>query len=243
MVILVINEDKFEGEEELVKQLKVKFTNIKTIVKNINKKNTNVILGSKNETIYGDGYIYDKLDGYIFKISPMSFYQVNPIQTEKLYNLAIQKAELTGSETVFDLYCGIGTIGIFAAKHAKEVYGIEIVPEAIKDAKQNAKLNDLHNMQFFAGDVEELLFDLIDNKKIRPDVVFVDPPRKGLDGKTINNIIKVSPKRVVYISCNPATLVRDLKLLEDNYEILEIQPVDMFPFSNHIESIAVLKLK
>lgn len=243
MCILVINAEGFKEEEDLVKKLKTKFTNIKTIVKNINKRNTNVILGGKNVTLYGDGYIYDKLDEFKFKISPMSFYQVNPTQTEKLYNLAIEKAELTGKETVFDLYCGIGTIGIFAAKHAKEVYGIEIIEDAIKDAKQNAKMNDIHNMHFYEGDVEELLFDLIDNKKIIPDVIIVDPPRKGLDGKTINNIMKVAPDRVIYISCNPATLVRDLKLLEDTYEIKEIQPVDMFPFSNHVENVTLLMRK
>ncbi len=243
MCILVINADRFKEEEDLVKKLKIKFTNIKTIVKNINKRNTNVILGSKNVILFGDGYIYDKLDEFKFKISPMSFYQVNPIQTEKLYNLAIEKAKLTGKEVVFDLYCGIGTIGIFAAKHAKQVYGIEIVEEAIKDAKQNAKINDVENINFFAGDVEELLFDLIDNKKIKPDVIIVDPPRKGLDGKSINNIVRVLPKKVIYISCNPATLVRDLKLLEDTYEIKEIQPVDMFPFTSHVECVAVLQLK
>lgn len=231
MCILVLNADGFKEENDLVNKLKTKFTNIKTIVKNINKKNTNVILGSKNVVLYGDGYIFDKLDEFKFKISPMSFYQINPVQTEKLYKIAIEKAELNPNEIVFDLYCGIGTIGIFAAKHAKQVYGIEIVEDAVKDAKQNAKINNIDNISFFAGDVEELLFDLIDNKKIIPDVIIVDPPRKGLDGKSINNIIRVAPKKVIYISCNPATLVRDLHLLEDKYDIKEIQPVDMFPFT------------
>lgn len=231
MCILVLNADGFKEENDLVNKLKTKFTNIKTIVKNINKKNTNVILGSKNVVLYGNGYIFDKLDEFKFKISPMSFYQINPVQTEKLYKIAIEKAELNPNEIVFDLYCGIGTIGIFAAKHAKQVYGIEIVEEAVKDAKQNAKINNIDNISFFAGDVEELLFDLIDNKKIVPDVIIVDPPRKGLDGKSINNIIRVAPKKVIYISCNPATLVRDLHLLEDKYDIKEIQPVDMFPFT------------
>ena len=231
MCILVLNADGFKEENDLVNKLKTKFTNIKTIVKNINKKNTNVILGSKNVVLYGNGYIFDKLDEFKFKISPMSFYQINPVQTEKLYKMAIEKAELNPNEIVFDLYCGIGTIGIFAAKHAKQVYGIEIVEDAVKDAKQNAKINNIDNISFFAGDVEELLFDLIDNKKIVPDVIIVDPPRKGLDGKSINNIIRVAPKKVIYISCNPATLVRDLHLLEDKYDIKEIQPVDMFPFT------------
>ena len=231
MCILVLNADGFKEENDLVNKLKTKFTNIKTIVKNINKKNTNVILGSKNVVLYGNGYIFDKLDEFKFKISPMSFYQINPVQTEKLYKIAIEKAELNPNEIVFDLYCGIGTIGTFAAKHAKQVYGIEIVEEAVKDAKQNAQINNIDNISFFAGDVEELLFDLIDNKKIVPDVIIVDPPRKGLDGKSINNIIRVAPKKVIYISCNPATLVRDLHLLEDKYDIKEIQPVDMFPFT------------
>lgn len=231
MCILVLNADGFKEENDLVNKLKTKFTNIKTIVKNINKKNTNVILGSKNVVLYGDGYIFDKLNEFKFKISPMSFYQINPVQTEKLYKIAIEKAELNPNEIVFDLYCGIGTIGIFAAKHAKQVYGIEIVEDAVKDANQNAKINNIDNISFFAGDVEELLFDLIDNKKIVPDVIIVDPPRKGLDGKSINNIIRVAPKKVIYISCNPATLVRDLHLLEDKYDIKEIQPVDMFPFT------------
>ena len=243
MCILVINEDGFKEEEDLVNKLKSKFTNIKTIVKNINKKNTNVILGNKNIVLYGDGYIFDKLDEFNFKISPMSFYQINPIQTEKIYKLAIEKAKLKGNEIVFDLYCGIGTIGIFASKYVKKVYGIEIVEEAIEAAKENAKINNVENIEFFAGDVEKLLFDLIDNRKIKPDVIIVDPPRKGLDEKTINNIIRVLPEKVIYISCNPATLVRDLKFLESKYDIKEVQPVDMFPFTKHVECCAVLNLK
>ncbi len=243
MCILVINGDNFEKEKKLVEELKQNFSNIKTIVKNINKKNTNVILGEKNITLYGSGYIEDKLGDYTFKISPMSFYQINPIQTEKLYNLAIQMANLTGNETILDLYCGIGTIGIFASKYVKKVYGIEIVEQAVEDAKENARINNITNTDFFAGDVEVILEDLLKNKNIKPDVVFVDPPRKGLDNVTINNILKVLPNKIVYISCNPATLIRDLKLLEDKYELLEIQPVDMFPFTSHVECVTVLQLK
>ena len=193
--------------------------------------------------LYGSGYIEDKLGDYTFKISPMSFYQINPIQTEKLYNLAIQMANLTGNETILDLYCGIGTIGIFASKYVKKVYGIEIVEQAVEDAKENARINNITNTDFFAGDVEVILEDLLKNKNIKPDVVFVDPPRKGLDNVTINNILKVLPNKIVYISCNPATLIRDLKLLEDKYELLEIQPVDMFPFTSHVECVTVLQLK
>ena len=243
MCVLVLNGKKINNEELLVKELIKKFPNIKTIVKNINMQNTNVILGKENINIYGDGYIYDKLGDYTFKISPLSFYQINPIQTEKLYNLALQKAELTGKEILFDLYCGIGTIGIFMAKKAKEVYGIEIVEQAIEDAKENCKINNITNAKYYAGDTEKLLSDLIEKQKVIPDVVVVDPPRKGLDNTTIENIKKIKAERVIYISCNPATLVRDLSKLEEQYEIKEIQPLDMFPFSHHVESIAVLKFK
>lgn len=243
MCVLVLNGREFNNEDKLVKELIEKFPNIKTIVKNINTKNTNVILGKENINIYGDGYIYDKLGDYTFKISPLSFYQINPIQTEKLYNLALEKAELTGKEILFDLYCGIGTIGIFMANKAKEVYGIEIVEQAIEDAKENCKINNITNAKYYVGDTEALLTDLIEKQKIIPDVVVVDPPRKGLDKTTIENIKKIKAKKVIYISCNPATLVRDLSYLEEKYEVKEIQPVDMFPFSHHIENIAVLNLK
>ena len=243
MCIIVLNGRKVNNEEKLVKELISNFPNIKTIVKNVNTKNTNVILGKENIIIYGDGYIYDKLGDYTFKISPLSFYQINPIQTEKLYNLALQKAELTGKEILLDLYCGIGTIGIFMAKNAKEVYGIEIVEDAIKDAIENCKINNIQNAKYYAGDTEELLAKLIEEEKIVPDVIIVDPPRKGLDNTTVNNIIKIKPKKVIYISCNPATLIRDLAKLEQNYEIKEIQPVDMFPFTSHVECVSLLCLK
>lgn len=243
MCILVINGTEFKEEKNLVDALINKFPNIKTIVKNINQKNTNVILGKENINLYGDGYIYDKLDDYTFKISPLSFYQVNPIQTEKLYKLALEGADLTGKEIVFDLYCGIGTIGIYMAKKAKKVYGIEIVKQAIEDAKVNCKINNITNSEYYAGDTQALLIDLIENKKIKPDIIVVDPPRKGLDNVTVENIIKIKPKKVIYISCNPATLMRDLSKLEEAYNIQEIQPVDMFPFTSHVECVAVLKSK
>ena len=243
MCVLVINGQEFIKEEELVKGLIKQFPNIKTIVKNINTRNTNVILGKENINLYGDGYIYDKLGDYTFKISPLSFYQVNPIQTEKLYNLALKGAELTGKEMVFDLYCGIGTIGIYMAKQAKKVYGIEIVKQAIEDAKENCKLNDIYNAEYYAGDTQELLADLIENKKVNPDVIVVDPPRKGLDNVTIENIMKIKPKKVIYISCNPSTLMRDLSKLEDIYKIKKIQPVDMFTFTSHVECISLLSLR
>lgn len=243
MCILVINGIEFKEEKNLVDALINKFPNIKTIIKNINQKNTNVILGKDNINLYGDGYIYDKLGDYTFKISPLSFYQVNPIQTEKLYKLALEGADLTEKEIVFDLYCGIGTIGIYMAKKAKKVYGIEIVKQAVEDAKVNCKINNITNSKYYAGDTQELLTELIKNKKIKPDIIVVDPPRKGLDNATVENIIKIKPKKVIYISCNPATLMRDLSKLEETYNIQEIQPVDMFPFTSHVECVAVLNLK
>jgi len=243
MCVLVLNGREIKNEDKLIKELTEKFPSIKTIVKNINMQNTNVILGKENINIYGEGYIYDKLGDYTFKISPLSFYQINPIQTERLYNLALEKAELTGKEILFDLYCGIGTIGIFMANRAKEVYGIEIVEQAIEDAKENCKINNITNAKYYAGDTEKLLTDLIEKQHIIPDVVVVDPPRKGLDKTTIENIKNINAKKVIYISCNPATLVRDLSYLEDKYKIREIQPVDMFPFTSHVENIAVLNLK
>ena len=241
MCILVLNGKELPNEKELVKSIIVKFPEVKTIVKNINTKNTNVILGDKNINIYGDGYIEDVLGEYVFKISPLSFYQVNPIQTEKLYNLAMEKAEISKDDIVFDLYSGIGTISLFLSKYAKKVYGIEIVEEAVKMAKENAENNKVDNAEFFAGDVEKILTELI--QKVEPSIIIVDPPRKGLDITTIENILKVLPKKVIYISCNPATLMRDLSKLEQKYEIKSITPVDMFPFTSHIESVSVLYSK
>lgn len=243
MCILVTNEKKIPNEAKLVETLKEKFPNIKTIVKNINQKNTNVIMGYENEVLYGNGYIQDKLGNFIFNISPLSFYQINPIQTEKLYNTAIKGANLQKEDIVLDLYCGIGTIGTFASPYVKQVYGIEIVPQAIEDAKENAKLNKIENIEFYCGDVEQILETVLEKEDTKPNVVFVDPPRKGLDKHTIQNILELRPERFVYISCNPATLVRDLKEFEEKYEIQEIQPVDMFPFTSHVECCSVLYLK
>ena len=242
MCILVTNEKDLPNETKLVEALKQKFPEIKTIVKNINNKNTNVIMGKENYILYGNGYIQDKLGDFTFTISPLSFYQINPIQTEKLYHLAIEKANLEKKDIVLDLYCGIGTIGIFASPHVKQVYGIEVVEQAIGDAKENAKINKIQNIQFYCGDVEKMLEKVIQKEKMAPNVVFVDPPRKGLDEVTIRNIRKRKPERLIYISCNPATLMRDLKQLEEEYDIRELQPVDMFPFTSHVETIAVLCL-
>lgn len=243
MCILVINGKEIPKEEELFQKLINKFPNIKTIVKNINTKNTNVILGKENINIYGDGYITDILGDYTFKISPLSFYQVNPVQAEKLYNIGVKAAGITKEDTVFDLYCGIGTISLFMSKYAKNVYGIEIVEQAIDDAKENCKINNITNSEFIVGDVEKVLADLIENKNIIPDIIMVDPPRKGLDNTTIENIMKIKTKKLIYISCNPATLIRDLAKLEEEYNIKEITPVDMFPFTSHVECVCVLNLK
>lgn len=243
MCILVLNKKELKKEKELIKVLIREFPEIKTIVKNYNMKNTNVILGNENEVIYGDGYIYDELGDYTFKISPLSFYQINPIQTEALYNIAIEMADLKKTDTLFDLYCGIGTIGIFASPYVNRVYGIEIVKQAIEDAKENANINNIRNIEFFAGDVEKVFENVLKEHNVKPDVIFVDPPRKGLDKHTIENILNIKPEKIVYISCNPASLVRDLKLLEESYEIKKIQPVDMFPFTSNVECVSVLNLK
>lgn len=243
MCILVLNKKELKKEKELIKVLIREFPEIKTIVKNYNMKNTNVILGNENEVIYGDGYIYDELGDYTFKISPLSFYQINPIQTEALYNIAIEMADLKKTDTLFDLYCGIGTIGIFASPYVNRVYGIEIVKQAIEDAKENANINNIRNIEFFAGDVEKVFENVLKEHNVKPDVIFVDPPRKGLDKHTIENILNIKPEKIVYISCNPASLVRDLKLLEESYEIKKIQPVDMFPFTSNVECCSVLYLK
>ena len=243
MCVIVINGYKIPNESELVENLKTRYPEIKAIVKNINIKNTNVILGQENINLYGNGYIEDILGEYKFKISPLSFYQVNPVQAEKLYNLGVSMAEIKKDDVVFDLYCGIGTISLFMSKFAKKVYGIEIVEEAVKMAKENAESNNVSNTEFFAGDVEIVLDDLINNKGIKADVVMFDPPRKGLDKKSIENILKIKTKKIVYISCNPATLIRDLADFENEYDIKTIIPVDMFPYTGHVECVSVLKLK
>lgn len=231
MCILVINGGEIPNEKKLVAEITSHFPEVKTIVKNINTKDTNVILGKENVNLYGDGYIEDKLGKYTFKISPLSFYQVNPVQTEQLYKIGVEVAEITKEDIVFDLYCGIGTISLLMSQYAKKVYGIEIVKEAVQMAKENAQLNQVDNVEFIAGDVEKALEDLIYKKKVIPDIVMVDPPRKGLDNKSILNILHIKPKKLIYISCNPATLIRDLAQLEDLYEIRSIKPVDMFPFT------------
>ena len=238
MCVIVQNGYKKYNAKKLIER----FQNIKTVVINVNTKNTNVVLSNENIIVYGDGYIEDILGNYIFRISPNSFYQVNPVQTEKIYNLAIEKARLKKDDIVCDLYCGIGTIGIFASKYVKKVYGIEIVEDAVKNAKENAELNNINNASFYVGDVEKTFNEFLENG-IKPDVVFVDPPRKGLDSKTVENLKKIKPKRLIYISCNPATLMRDLQELEELYDIKSITPVDNFCYTAHVECVAELNLK
>lgn len=237
MVVLVLNDEYEFDYNNLIKE----FPMIKTIVLNINNKNTNVVLSNINKVIYGEGFITDILGDYKFIISPNSFYQVNPIQTLAIYNKAIELANLKDNETIVDLYCGIGTIGIFASKYVQKVYGIEIVPEAILNAKENAKSNNINNIEFILGDVEKAFDEFISNKQEKIDTIFLDPPRKGCDNKTIENIIKIKPEKVVYISCNPATLARDLHMLENDYDIKVVQPIDNFPYTSHVETIAILK--
>lgn len=239
MVVLVQNGEKHFDPEQLVKQ----FPEIATVIINVNTKNTNVLLGDKNIVEYGEGYINDILGEYTFKISTKSFYQINPIQTKILYEKAIELTNLNEEDILFDLYCGIGTIGIFASKKVKKVYGIEIVPDAIKNAKENAKINEINNIEFIEGDVEKAFDQLINKEKILPTAIVVDPPRKGLDETTINNILKIKPNKLTYISCNPATMARDLSKLEGKYEIKIIQPVDMFPYTKHVECVTVLSKK
>ena len=221
MLVLVQNGEKnvFETNSKLkIENVIKEFPKIKTIVINVNTEKTNVVLSRKNIIVYGDGTIIDRLGDYEFKISPNSFYQVNPIQTEKLYNVAIEGAKLKKDDILCDLYCGIGTIGIFASKYVKKVYGVEIVEEAIKDAKQNAEINNVDNIEFIQGDVEVAFNKMLDNG-VKPSVVIVDPPRKGLDSKTVQNLCNLKLDRLVYVSCNPATLMRDLQVLEDVYKI------------------------
>ena len=237
MVVLVVKDAKFASRHNFVKALIEKCPNIKTVVLNENPRKTNVILGNKEEILYGPGFIYDYLLGVKFKISSKSFYQVNHDQCEKLYSLAISKAELKKSDVILDAYCGIGTIGLIASRHVKSVDGVEVVEEAIVDAKNNAKLNNIKNCNFVCKDAADYLID----KKF--DVVFVDPPRKGLDAKFLNGLLRSKPEKIVYISCDVGTLSRDLDLMKKNYEIKSIDFVDMFPRTYHVETIVLLTLK
>lgn len=240
MVVLVANGRKLPYLNELASVLKENIPGFKTLVVNVNREKTNVILGNENRVIYGDGKINDNIGDLVFEISPLSFFQVNPVQTEVLYNKALEYANLGENDTVFDIYCGIGTISLFLAQRAKKVYGIEIVEEAIKDAKRNAEINNLDNVEFYVGKAEDVVPKMYKQGK-RANVVVVDPPRKGCDEKVLDTIVSMQPDRVVYVSCNPSTLARDLAYLnEKGYKSLEVQPVDMFPHSVHIENVALI---
>ena len=225
MVCIVINGKKLPRAEKLIERLKV-ISGMTSITININEKQTNVILGDQIELLWGQTYITDTIGGISFQISPLSFYQVNPVQTEKLYQLALEYAGLTGKETVWDLYCGIGTISLFLAQRAKQVYGVEIVSDAIADAKKNAERNGIENAQFYVGKAEEVLPQKYEKEGISADVIVVDPPRKGCDEKLLETIVKMSPEKVVYVSCDSATLARDLKwLCERGYAIERVRDV------------------
>ncbi len=240
MVVLVANGKKLPYLNELASVLKENVPGFKTLVLNTNREKTNVILGKENKVIYGDGKINDYIGDLVFEISPLSFFQVNPSQTEVLYNKALEYADLKENDTVFDIYCGIGTISLFLAQKAKKVYGIEIVGDAIKDAKINAKLNKLENTEFFVGKAEEVVPKLYKEGKTA-NVVVVDPPRKGCEESVLDTIVSMEPDKVVYVSCNPSTLARDLAYLDERgYKCKEIQPVDMFPHTMHVESVALL---
>ena len=240
MVTLVTRTHEIPNSELLIQRLVSKYPKIKSIAQNVNPKVTNVIFGDETRIFYGEPYIYDEMNGIRFAISPRSFYQVNPIQTETLYSKAVEYAQLSGNEIVFDAYCGIGTITLFLAQHAKQVYGVEIIPEAIEDAKMNARLNGFENTQFAVGKSEEIIPAWIENG-IVPDVIVVDPPRKGCDRSLLDTMLEAAPDRIVYVSCDSSTLARDLRVLIDGgYKLEVVQPVDMFPQTAHIECVAKL---
>lgn len=242
MVVLVTNTKHLPMKQQIVDGIVAGIPEVKSIVQNINNRRTNRLLGDQDVTLWGADEIHDQLLGIDFAISPLSFYQVNPQQTERLYQAAIDNAELDGSQTVIDAYCGIGTISLAVAKHAKRVYGVEIVPAAISDAKKNAQNNEITNAEFVVGKAEEQ-FAKWQAEGLKPDVVIVDPPRKGLAESLIEATGKMAPKKVIYVSCNPATLVRDIqRFAEQGYHVTKpIQPVDQFPQTTHVESITLLE--
>ena len=241
MVVLVLGSPIMPSKNNFVKALRKAHPEISTVVLNVNNKRTSMILGEKESTIYGKGFIRDELCGCSFRISPKSFYQVNPIQTEILYQTAIDFAKLTGKEEVIDAYCGIGTIGMVAAKHAKKVIGVELNADAVRDARMNAKENKMTNIEFRQGDAGDFMVAMAE-KGQKMDVVFMDPPRAGSDEKFLSSVVKLAPEKVVYISCNPVTLERDLKyMVKHKYEVKKIQPVEMFPFTGHVEVVTCLQ--
>jgi len=240
MVVLVSTTKEVPHIKEFIEEISSSITDVKSIVLNVNSKNTNVILGEECITLYGEDNIQDYIGEFKFNISPLSFFQVNPVQTEALYNKALEYAGLSGNEVVFDAYCGTGTITLFLSQKAKNVYGVEIVEPAIINARENAKLNDVENVEFFVGKSEVIIPQLI-NDGIKADVIVVDPPRKGCDIKLLEAIGKTNVEKIVYVSCDPSTLGRDLKILDElGYKTIEVQPVDMFPQTSHVETVCLL---
>jgi len=240
MVVLITRTPNLPNQKQIIQEIIDSNPDIKSIVQNINSKRTNVIFGDETKVLWGDEFIYDYIGKIKFAISARSFYQVNPEQTKVLYDQALKYAGLNGEETVIDAYCGIGTISLFLAQKAKKVYGVEIVPEAIEDAKRNAKLNGIENVEFAVGEAEKVIPKWYEDG-VKADVLVVDPPRKGCDETLLQTIMEMKPEKVVYVSCNPATLARDLRILEDGgYTTVEVQPVDMFPQTMHCEAVALL---
>ncbi len=243
MLIFVTNS---EEEELLLKEIGQKlmadFDNIKSVIQNINTKKGNRVMGYENITLCGEGKIVDYIDDLSFEISPFSFLQVNPSQTEVLYRKALELAEITSEDEVIDIYCGIGTISLFLAKAAKSVVGVEVIEVAIEDAKRNAINNNLTNTEFFAGKAEDVIPDLY-KRGYKADVVLVDPPRKGCELEVLETILQMEPKKIIYVSCKPSTLARDLKILSEKYTVVTVQPVDLFPMTTHVESVVKLVLK
>ena len=242
MVTLVCTDPVFPSKNNFVKALRKNHSEISTVILNINDKSTSMVLGERNITLYGRGFIEDELCGCRFRISPGSFYQVNPPQTQILYDTAIRYARLTGQEIVMDAYCGTGTIGIIASRHAGSVYGVELNRDAVRDAIWNARRNDIKNVRFVNKDAGDYMDELSQSREeVLPDVVILDPPRTGTTRKFIDAVSRMAPERIVYVSCGPDTLARDLKLFrKKGYKALEAQPVDLFPFTEHVESVVKL---
>lgn len=243
MVVLVTKEKKLPYADRILEALKEKVSGLKTVVQNIQSKTSNTTMGRENKILYGEGVIRDRLLGLEFEISPLSFYQVNPLQTQVLYSQAIERADLSGRETVFDLYCGIGTISLAMAKYCRKVYGVEVVEAAVEDARKNASGNKVENAEFICGKSEEVLPRLY-KEGIRADVVVLDPPRKGCEEIVLQTIAKMEVPKIVYVSCNSATLARDMAILQKlGYKAKEVQPVDMFAHSMHVETVCLMSRK
>lgn len=239
LVVIVIGSKDLPGSRSFVQKIVSAHPEIRTVILNWNRENTSMILGPKDKVLYGKGYIEDEIDGMVFRISAHTFYQVNPVQTEVMYSTALQYAQLKKTDTVLDMCCGIGTISLLAARKARYVLGVEVNPKSIQDAGKNAVRNHIRNAEFLAMDGEEFIHELLDT----PDVVFLDPPRSGFSGSFMQALEKLGPQKIVYVSCNPVTQARDLKVIESNYRIEKIQPVDNFPFTSELECIASLKIK